>query len=261
MKPQTIGVGLLSLALGVATTRAQEQQSGAPTAGEINPLSVTCTYAIGGFACVSTTGNVASFKNMAGVELLNVPREAYGLCDASANRVSLVGGTFGFEAPTTISSSGTAVTIEQLTTDGVFKLRHAWKADKKARDLTVTNTITNMSATARTNVKFIRTMHHPIANFTAAFDRASNSAWLRWIASPSVAITATALPPDNSPTHAAHVTKGGISSACEPLTPFATPGTASSSDGFNTVSLPIQHLIGSLGAGNKVIVTTVYRQQ
>ena len=223
MKLQMIGAGLVVLALSIATS-AQEQQSSASIGGETSPFSVTCTYNIGGFACVSTTGNLASFKNMAGAELLNAAAEAYGLCDAGGNRWMWAFAESGFGAPVTIKSSGTAVTIEQLTTDGAFKLTHAWKADKKERDLTVTNTITNMSGVPRTGVKFIRTGHHTNVTSTAAFDRGSNSAWLRWVL-PSVAITATAMPPNNATSHSAEISGSGINTACDPAGPLATPGT------------------------------------
>jgi len=105
--------------------------------------------------CVTKNGNIPQFESPSGEEYIALAPagEGYGLCnfDSATQYYDYAGyGDSGnWQAPTTTSSSATAVKISRTTTDGIFTLTQAIALNKGNSAAQITMTIKNNTTTAR----------------------------------------------------------------------------------------------------------------
>ena len=131
-----VALTLPSLAL------AQDKQSARSAADSATNCTYTFTSGSGKNAtqfCVADNGNITQFSRPAGVEYLATGTigEGYAVCEfpSFTSYYDWAGfGSSGWGPPTLISSTGTAVKISRISTDGIFQL---------------TQTITQVKATAK----------------------------------------------------------------------------------------------------------------
>jgi hypothetical protein len=172
-KPKTLAACLtLTLAVTLSPTAVAGASGAAPASGQpkaaprtvVGPATVVnCqagTSSGKGAAkfhvCVSSYGNVYSWLSPAGWEFINQGNnaEGFGLCGDTGSGWGPIGwdfnqgGASGFGAPTiTQPTAGTfPITITRST--GVVKLKQLFTIDPKDAMLTITETLTNISAAA-----------------------------------------------------------------------------------------------------------------
>ena len=113
--------------------------------------------------CVSSFGNVSEITGKSGVS--NIFAEGYALCaNLSLPAVDVSSASVGFNAPTTATSSSNIRT----TADGRLKLTQTFTRDALEKEILITMTVRNQTASPITNVLVARFFDGDIAGTSSS---------------------------------------------------------------------------------------------
>jgi hypothetical protein len=141
--------------------------------------------------CISNHGNLVQFESPAGFEHIRLTDigEGYIACSAVPNAgIDELARGFdagfaesGFGAPTISQPNGPnslPLTITRSTTDGIFRLTQTFSRDAAEKDVTITMTLRNISASAQQKVLLSRYFDGDIDNSTSDLSATSfDSVW------------------------------------------------------------------------------------
>jgi hypothetical protein len=137
--------------------------------------------------CLSSNGNVTRLESPAGEEHLNngvLTKEGYAVCsDISAGHYHDYGYTSsGFSATTIISgcTSGSSCTLQRQTGDGFFRVKTAFMANAKEKELNISMTITNLTASPVNDIGVTRVADIRVnGEINSWGDHSKRSVWAR----------------------------------------------------------------------------------
>jgi hypothetical protein len=215
--------------------------------------------------CLSDRGNLVQFESPAGFEHLRVSAvgEGYAVCSGA--------GTHGFDAgfaeqgfgPSTIiqpnGPNTFPLTITRDTTNGVFRLKQQFTRDTTEKDVTVTMTLTNRSASPVSGVNLTRYFDGDIDNSFSGnrYAHTADSVW-GWSDGSGQGLMLTALTFNIS--HSAGV------EAFPNWDPFSGGGAQLCHSGGATPSSPgnfvgrVNYSLGTIAAGGSKTVKVLYRR-
>lgn len=160
---------LMLASFGIVPTQ-QGLALGMEVVGQSTSCFSTYTSGIGATLmkiCISDHGNLVQFESPQSFEhiQINSSGEGYVVCSSLPGSISQVHGwdagfaEAGFEAPAIAQPNGPntfPLTITRTTADGIFRLAQDFARDTTKKDVTITMTLTNLSASSRTGVRLAR---------------------------------------------------------------------------------------------------------
>ena len=159
--------------------------------GTLSPdATTTCSFTFTGGTgnkfvkyCVTKNGNIVQFQSPAGVEYIaTAAGEGYALCDFDTATQYFDYGSYGdsgnWGAPSTVSSTATAVKIARTTSDGKYTLTQTITYNAGSALAQVSMSIKNNSTTVSHHVGVLRFADVDADGFTSnAFDFTSRTAF------------------------------------------------------------------------------------
>ncbi len=253
------GVAALSLAAPLALAGGAQGAKPATTQPSVSTKLLNCgggTNTSGAGAaflsyCVSSEGNVASFRAGVAGESINVgtPVEGYALC--------YTGGPVAYDIMSSAANwgppSGTAAAgISRTTLDGKFKLTQVFAKDASG-GVRITITLRNNSALVQTGIKFSRVVDFDANNTTTNQAVGGPDSVTALGGTPALGVTLKNL---SFPlVHAAGIeTFGGVfaTPTCAPVAPLASPQAGTD------LGARIDYTIGNLNPGISKVIKVLY---
>ena len=174
--------------------------------------------------------------------------ESYGVCHGPGSSIWYDFATFenGFGPPVVVDPAPFPVTIRRTSLDGVLILDQKFAPNKAGRLMTITMTVTNISAAPITNVQISRAVDPDMDGVLGNFmDASTDQTWARYIRSLVLATPTTNIP------HTTAVHAGGGTGPCATGGVVATPAAGD-------FMMRAWYDVGTIGPGKKKVVTFRY---